>query len=299
MSGLRATVIIPVYNQPEFLAKCLAALAQQTLSRDKFEVLVVDNGSDHSPAEVVSQHTFARLLEEAKPGSFAARNTALQVARGEIIAFTDADCVPDPEWLENAIAALDSGDIDVVAGRIDVAIEDPARPTTIELFDAAIRFDQRARVAATNGVVTANLVTRRDIIDAVGPFDDSLMSGADAVWSSHAAKHNYRVRYVDNAIVVHPARASLDEVLTQARRRAGGDYQIKLKTPRSLAWRLAFLAKRLLPRMHGLGVTRRRLAKRGYGFAAWLRVLTMMQVVHYTSSWEVMRIMAGKEAERR
>ena len=89
------SVIIPVWNSPDLLAKCLAALAVQSYPRERYEVLVVDNGSTDSTAAVARNYPFVTLLSEPVPGAYRARNRGLAAARGEYVAFTDADCIPD------------------------------------------------------------------------------------------------------------------------------------------------------------------------------------------------------------
>lgn len=295
------SVIIPVYNHSDFLKLCLDALSKQTLPRDQFEVIVIDNGSDDPPEQLVASYDFTRYSTESKPGSFAARNHGLTLAKGDYIAFTDSDCLPAPDWLEKATAELASSDrTDVVAGRIDVVAYDPKSPKSVELFDIAIRLNQESRVAKSNGVVTANMVTRGELFEQVGDFDDSLMSGADAEWSQRAAAQGYSVRYLDDAVVSHPTRTTLKEVLTQTRRRAGGRFDMRANTKgRGLASKVADAATKILPRWKGLGQARQRLSKRGYGFIAWLRVVGVMQIVHYAALIEIVRRMCGNEAERR
>ncbi|QDS99991.1 glycosyltransferase [Adhaeretor mobilis] len=301
-STITLSVIIPVYNQADYLEQCLDALAHQTLPSDQFEVIVIDNGSDVPPREIVESHNFARYGVEPRPGSFAARNHAIPMAKGKILAFTDSDCLPHADWLEAAITALQSpASIDVVAGRIDVVSKDPNHPSSIELFDIAIRLDQESRVAASNGVVTANMVTRREMFDRVGQFDDSLMSGADAEWSQRAAEKGYNVKFVDEAVVVHPARTSLTEVLTQVRRRAGGRFDMHSGRTRKLTLfeTARSAAKKLMPRIAGLCGARRRLQQRGYGWWSWLRIIPIVQLVHYSALIEIVRRKCGFEAERR
>lgn len=295
------SVIIPVYNHSDFLKLCLDALSKQTLQRDQFEVIVIDNGSDEPPEQLVANYDFTRYTTESKPGSFAARNHGLTLAKGDYIAFTDSDCRPAPDWLEIATDELDSSTrTDVVAGRINVVADNAKRPNSVELFDIAIRLNQESRVAKSNGVVTANMVTRRDLFDQVGKFDDSLMSGADAEWSQRAASQGYSVRYIDEAIVSHPTRTTLRELLTQTRRRAGGRFDMQANVKgRSPMSRIRIAATKILPRWKGLGEARRRLAKRDYGLIAWLRVVAVMQIVHYAAFFEMVRRLCGNEAERR
>src|ERR1041384_5139232 len=92
------SVIVPVWNDAERLGHCLHALEKQTYPAESYEVIVVDNGSTDSVACLVAAYGRARLVSEQRPGSYAARNTGLNLARGQVIAFTDADCLPAPDW---------------------------------------------------------------------------------------------------------------------------------------------------------------------------------------------------------
>src|SRR4051794_296822 len=87
------SIIIPVYNDGERLRTCLTALSKQTYPAERFEVLVIDNGSKVSPGPIVADFPFAKLSIETRPGSYCARNNGLALAKGEMFAFTDADCV--------------------------------------------------------------------------------------------------------------------------------------------------------------------------------------------------------------
>src|ERR1044071_6513252 len=100
------SVIVPVWNDSARLDRCLRALEEQTYPGDLYEVVVVDNGSDEPLGPVIERHGRASLVRETKPGSYAARNTGLAHARGEVVAFTDADCLPAPDWIEQGVARL-------------------------------------------------------------------------------------------------------------------------------------------------------------------------------------------------
>ena len=106
ISSPAISVIVPHLNQPEGLEACLASLDAQTLERNLFEVIVVDNGSDFIPEDIITRHSGARLLQEAQPGPGPARNLGSENARGEILAFIDADCRADSEWLRTAVRML-------------------------------------------------------------------------------------------------------------------------------------------------------------------------------------------------
>ena len=89
----RVSIVIPVFNQAQDLGRCLAALERQTYPADRFEAIVVDNGSDEPIGPVTERFSFVRAICEPAPGSYAARNRGIEASRGEVLAFTDADCL--------------------------------------------------------------------------------------------------------------------------------------------------------------------------------------------------------------
>src|SRR5580765_3974931 len=100
------SVIIPHLNQPDGLDVCLGTLQSQALERSAFEVIVVDNGSTSLPQAVVDRYPGTLLLQELNPGPGPARNRGVEAAKGDILAFTDADCRAHPDWLSLALQTL-------------------------------------------------------------------------------------------------------------------------------------------------------------------------------------------------
>ncbi|SEM13854.1 glycosyltransferase family 2 protein [Halomonas daqiaonensis] len=219
------TVIIPTYRDWEGLQHCLAALAKQRYPRERFEVLVVNNAPEESPPVELSWPANTRLLGEAKPGSYAARNRGIAEARGGILAFLDADCVPEPCWLEAGLACLAAGEgASLVAGRVELTFTGQ-RLRPAECFEKAFAFRQAQN--ATDGVsVTANLLARRRVFDAVGLFDDALMSGGDFEWTRRATLQGFRLVYCADCVVAHPARASVKALAGKARRVSTGSREL-------------------------------------------------------------------------
>lgn len=227
-SGPIVSVIVPVYNDAKGLQRCLQSLARQTLESDSFEVLVVDNGSDESPASVMPPHPEFRLLEEPQPGSYAARNRGLAAARGDIVAFTDADCIPRPDWLEQGVKFLQRHpNVGVLAGKIEVFPENEHAPTLVERYQQVAAFPQSRSVAERRFGATANVFTRRFVIESVGPFLTTLRSGGDMEWCQRAHNHGFTIAYSDDVVVRHPARNSLRALIAQAARVAGGRHDIR------------------------------------------------------------------------
>ena len=109
-----------MFNQRVALLECLRGLGRQTC-QDGFEVVVVDNNSDEPIGDLMAPFPFARAVQEAKPGSYAARNRGIDASRGALRGFTDADCVPAADWIERGVAAirrLPEGGL--IGGRIDL-----------------------------------------------------------------------------------------------------------------------------------------------------------------------------------
>ena len=218
----RASVIIPVRNGAALLDQCLTALDHQDY-RGGVEVLVVDNGSTEDIAAVTGRHPGVLLLREPRPGSYAARNLALTVATGEVLAFTDGDCRPSPGWLTAAVAALSAEPAaDMVGGRVDVTYHHGAPRSASELFEAVHGFPQERYLTDQHYAVTANMVTWRRVVQRVGPFDAALASRGDANWGQRVAAAGGRQRYAPDAVVLHPARATWAESWEKWRRVARG-----------------------------------------------------------------------------
>ena len=115
------SVIIPVFNDAKRLKICLAALEKQTYPQDYYEIIVVDNGSDKSLENVVRQFPRVKLACCLDPGSYAARNHGIYIAKGEILAFTDSDCIPARDWLETGVKCLlTTANCGLLAGKIEI-----------------------------------------------------------------------------------------------------------------------------------------------------------------------------------
>jgi glycosyltransferase involved in cell wall biosynthesis len=211
----RVAVVVPVHDDAVRLARCLAALAAQTHRAE--EVLVVDDGS----REPVRAPDGVRVLRAGATsrGSYAARNAGVAATRADVVAFTDADCLPAPDWLERGLAALDGADR--VAGPVEV-VPRGRRPGAVELYDARTAFPQEHFVRAWGFGATANLLVRRAVLDAVGPFDVRLRSGGDADWGQRATAAGFGLRYAPDVVVRHPARATLAELAEKTVRTARG-----------------------------------------------------------------------------
>jgi glycosyltransferase involved in cell wall biosynthesis len=190
-----------------------------------FEVLVVDNGSE-PPLSLDGIAGNVLLLREPKPGSYNARNLALRHATGRILAFTDANCVADPVWLEAAIEALvAAGGPAFVAGHITVKGRQPNELGPIEAYEEVTCFNQEISIKTVGCGATANLITTRETMEMTGEFD-TYFSGGDFLWCKRAVSMGAKPLYSAAARVVHPTRGSRRAVLARERRLVGGHRDI-------------------------------------------------------------------------
>lgn len=213
------SVIIPVRDDSVRLESCLEALARQENPGAAYEVLVIDNGSKDDPGSVVAQFPGVRMLSEPHPGADRARNVGIRAARGAVLAFTDSDCIPHPDWIRcgvEALARLTTPGL--VAGRIEVTARHPEAPTLAELHDLVLAFQQERCVRRSHYGATANILTRREVFEAVGPFREDY--GGDAEWGLRVYRSGRPVVYADDVRVAHPARDTLADLVARTRRGA-------------------------------------------------------------------------------
>lgn len=294
------SVIIPVYNDAVGLKRCLEALAAQTLSPSRVEVLVVDNGGTADLSPALAAYPSAKLLREAEPGSYCARNHGIAHSRGDVLAFTDSDCTPHRMWLENGLSRLDQGERDViVGGRIDVYAHDPKHPTYAEQYDLALAFPQEFYVKTRGYSVTANLMTTRRVLDHAGPFDAKLLSGGDKEWCQRAVGQGFKLVYADDVIVSHPARATVGELVSKRRRQLGGHLERALRRyPKPVAYGVV-LSKALAPPV--MRLVRMRKADDESVWACMYRssvVIGVSTALQVGSGWELLSRAWGGTAKR-
>lgn len=222
----KVSIIIPVFNDEERLEICLERLEHQTYPRQLYEVIVVDNGSEQDIESLVKKFSQANYTYELKPGSYAARNQGVLVAKGDIFGFTDSDCIPNLDWIEQGVEQLTSTlNCGLVAGRIDLFVQNKEKPTPVELFEKIeLNFLQAEKLAKDHFGMTANIFTFKHVIENIGNFDSTLKSGGDREWGQRVYAAGYQQVYADNACVAHPARKSFSQLRKRIARLVGGSF---------------------------------------------------------------------------
>ncbi|MEM6486656.1 MAG: glycosyltransferase [Pseudomonadota bacterium] len=221
------SVIIPHLNQPDLLARCLACIAAQEPGAYTLgEVIVADNGSraERHAATVCRDFAFARAIDAAAvPGPGPARNAAVAQATGDLLVFTDSDCLPRPGWLAGYARAFAEHPAPVVfGGEITIAQSGP-QPTSVEAYESVFSFRAEKYIRRDGYAATANMATRRPTMAAVGPFG-GIDLAEDRDWGNRARRSGLPLRFVPQAAVEHPARASVGELTRKWERLIAHDW---------------------------------------------------------------------------
>jgi glycosyltransferase involved in cell wall biosynthesis len=283
------SVIVPVWNRPADIARCIRSLQKQTLPASDYEIIIVDNGSTDSTVEVAREAGVSVLIE-TMPGSYAARNLGLAAARGKYVAFTDSDCAVDEAWLEKGIEMLDRHGDAVVAGRIELSAEDILASSPVcDAYERIFAFKQERNVAR-GAACTANWFSHTALVRQVGGFRSDLKSGGDFDLTRRLKAAGRPVLYAPDAVVFHPARASLPELCAKARRVIGGRMMTHRDRHNPLHW-WAALTIDTARRFKTMFATRCSLSMR-------VRLSILLTILFLAGSWEVLLVTLGAEPRR-
>lgn len=209
------SVIIPVYNDFERLKLCLNALDNQTYPKESYEVIVIDNNSTEGLESLANLFQQVRFDSESLQGSYAARNKGIALAKGEVYAFTDSDCVPISQWIENGIKSLELEQADLVGGNVKFSFS--SNKTAAEIYDSITNIQIKKDLELRKVCKTANLFVRKEVFESIGLFPNHLKSGGDVLWTKKATDAKFKLVYSAGAEVLHPARKILPLLKKQYR----------------------------------------------------------------------------------
>lgn len=169
------SVIVPTYDRPWPLAACLRALIAQDYPAERYEVIIVDDGSPTSPAALIAElgdRVAVRLISQTRRGPAAARNAGAAAARGQILAFTDDDCRPHTGWLRALRGRLAAAPNALVGGRTINALPENRYAEASQLLVGFI-YDYFNRPGRPHFFTSNNIAMPRERFLAVGGFDAS------------------------------------------------------------------------------------------------------------------------------
>jgi GT2 family glycosyltransferase len=231
------SIIIPHFNDLAGLDRCLTALERQTHPRDDFAIIVADNGSPQGLGAVAAAIAGrAQLILAPERGAGPARNAGVAASATPLLAFIDSDCVAEPQWLAAGLAGLES--YDFCGGPVHVLIDNPPPWTPEQAFEMVFAFDNESYVRDKGFTGSGNLFTRRALFDDVGGFRVGMSE--DLEWSHRATAKGYRLGFVHEAAIGHPARKNWDELHRKWLRIHAELYALR---PPTLGNRLRWLAR--------------------------------------------------------
>jgi glycosyltransferase involved in cell wall biosynthesis len=207
----RVSVIIPHFNTPELLVKCLQAVASQQLDHGWFEIIVVDNGSRLPMRLIEATWPGVRFLIERTPGPGPARNSGVAAAGSDLLAFVDADVRVGPGWLKAALKAAGRRPLALVGGDVRIDVGDRKRMTEVEAFESVFSFRQKSYIKKKHYSVTANLIMTREVFNRAGPFD-GIDRPEDRAFGERAFAMGIRTRFAPRMLAFHPARRNFHEM---------------------------------------------------------------------------------------
>jgi GT2 family glycosyltransferase len=202
------SVIIPTYERPDDLSRCLRALAAQDYPRDRFEVLVVDDGSAASINESIDslRHRLnMTLLRQPHSGPATARNHGAAHAKGSYLAFTDDDCIPAPDWLRRLSTSFALFPESVLGGRTINALVHNLYSTASQLLVDYLQVRWNSSSTRASFFASNNLALPAKCFKAVGGFDPrwDRAAGEDRDLCDRLIRHGYRLVSAPGALVQH------------------------------------------------------------------------------------------------
>ncbi|MGQ9718185.1 MAG: glycosyltransferase [Anaerolineae bacterium] len=218
MNRPRYSVIIPAYQAEATIGACVRALNEQTVPRDRYEIIVVDDGSTDRTAEVARAAGADRVLTIPHSGPSAARNAGVEVAQGEIVLFTDADCEPLPDWIAQMTAPF--ADPHVVGAKGVYRTRQRNWIARLVQLEFEYRYERMARLPTIDFIDTYAAAYRRDVFLQAGgfPTDVPVPSVEDVDLSFRLAQAGHRLIFAPDARVWHTHPSTLKAYLVRKAR---------------------------------------------------------------------------------
>lgn len=206
MTRPRMSVVVPVHNCRETIAKCLYALGN--LEHPSYEVIIVDDGSTDDTASVAESFEWCTVIRLDKGGPSRARNVGVAAAQGQFVAFTDGDCRVDPRWLTELAQGFNAADVAGVGGDQRSPDDETAAGRLIQEFFRSVGFmtgyiTTSGRQGETDHNPSCCSAYRTAVFNEVGGFDEQLWPGEDVDLDYRIRRKGYRLVFNPRAVVSH------------------------------------------------------------------------------------------------
>lgn len=225
----KVSVVICAYNAERTMDSCLASLKE--LNYPNYEVIVVNDGSTDSTLEITERYDYVRLISQENKGLSAARNVGIAAATGEIVAFTDSDCMADPDWLTYLVAKFLSSGLAAVGGPNLSPPEDSLVPACVAVSPGVPTHVLLSDEVAEH-IAGCNMAFRREVLQEIDGFDRQYRAAGDDVdicW--RLQDKGYTIGFSPAAIVWHFRRNTVDAYLKQQRGYGKAEALVYFKHP--------------------------------------------------------------------
>ncbi len=229
---VKISIIIPTYQRPALLTKCMTALVSQDFSTEEYEIIIVTDGPDEQTITAI-QRLYKNKPSPAlfycslpcKKGPAAARNAGWKQAKGSLILFTDDDCIPSHDWVKNYYNAFEFYAQTLIAFSGKIIVPRSPNPTDFELNTANLE---------TAGFVTANCACSKEALEMVNGFDEAFTMAwrEDSDLEFKLLKEGIPITKIEEALVVHPARKAAWGVSLKEQKKSMFDALLFKKHPR-------------------------------------------------------------------
>lgn len=199
--GKAYSIVIPAFNAERSIEGLIASLECQDVARDKYEIIVVDDGSRDGTADVVRRFPDVILLTQHNRGPAAARNLGAKHAQGDLILFTDSDCEAPPDWISQMVAPMHDPNVIGAKGAY------LTRQSSVVAQFIQAEYEEKYRIMARRESIdfidTYAAAYRKDVFQKYGGFDEEYLGAEDAEFSYRLSQDGLRMIFVPNAIVYH------------------------------------------------------------------------------------------------
>jgi cellulose synthase/poly-beta-1,6-N-acetylglucosamine synthase-like glycosyltransferase len=210
------SVIIPAYNAASTIRDTIEALLNQNYPKNKYEIIVVDDGSKDDTIKIVKSYKKVRLIQQKHKGPAAARNLGAKKARGSILLFTDSDCIPSKNWIRDMIEPLKNSEIVGVSGTYKTLNKESIVARFVG-YEIERNHEMMKKQKYIDFIGSYSAAYRKEIFLKFGGFDESfpIASGEDPELSFRISKAGYKMVFQPKAYVYHRHPDTLKKFLRQ------------------------------------------------------------------------------------